>query len=68
MSVNQLTAKPTQKVTAAGIGAAVATLLLSLGDLADVVDLPTFWDTFITGVAAFASAYLTRAKVVEPPG
>lgn len=63
--VDQPTAAPTAKVTAAGVAAFAATLILSLADLGDLVDLPTFWDTFLTGATAFAAAYLKKARSVD---
>lgn len=66
--VEQSGAAPTAKVTAAGIGAVVATLVLSLADLANVVDLPTFWDTLLSGATAFAAGYLKKARTVDREG
>lgn len=63
--VEQATSAPTRKVTAAGLGGLLATILLSLADLSDVVDLPTFWDSVITVGAAFASGYGTKARTNE---
>lgn len=63
--VNQPTPAPTAKVTAAGVAAFVATVVLSLADLGNVVDLPTFWDSLLTGAAAFAAGYLKKARTTE---
>lgn len=52
-------------MTAAGVGGLLATVLLSLADLSDVIDLPTFWDSVISVGAAFASGYVTKARATE---
>ena len=63
--VEQPTTRPTRKITAAGLGALLATIVLSLADLADAVDLPTFWDSILTGAAAFASGYTAKASTKD---
>lgn len=63
--VEQPRPRPTRKMTAAGVGGLLATVLLSLADLSDVIDLPTFWDSVISVGAAFASGYVTKARATE---
>lgn len=64
-TVVQPSPAPTAKVTAAGVAALVATLVLSAADWAEAFDLPTFWDTLVTGASAFAAAYLKRSRASE---
>lgn len=64
-TVNQPTPKPTAKITAAGLAALAATVVLSVSDWADAFDLPTFWDTFLAGAAAFAAGYLKKSSALE---
>lgn len=66
--VEQPGVAPTAKITAAGVGAAAATVILSLADLSHVVDLPTFWDTLLTGLSAFAAGYMKKARTNELEG
>lgn len=63
--VTQPTNRPTRKVTAAGVGGLLATIVLSLADLGDVVDLPTFWDSVISAAAAFTAGYGAKANSTE---
>lgn len=63
--VEQPSPRPTAKVAAAGLAGLAATVILSLADLGDIVDLPTFWDSVLTGATAFAAAYLKRARASE---
>lgn len=64
-TVQQPTPAPTAKVTAAGVAALVATIVLTVADWAQVLDLPTFWDTVVTGAAAFAAGYLKKSRAAE---
>ena len=59
---NQPTAKPTAKVTAAGVGGVVAAILLGVLDQVDALDLPTFWDSLVTAASAFLSGYVTKSR------
>lgn len=62
--VEQSTPSPTRKITAAGLGGLVASVVLGLADLGDVVDLPTFVDTLLGGLAAFAAGYAAKERAV----
>lgn len=62
--VEQATAAPTRKLTAAGLGGLVASIVLGLADLGDVVDLPTFVDTLLGGLAAFSAGYAAKERAV----
>lgn len=64
-TVNQPTSKPTAKVTAAGVGGLIAAVVLWGADALDAFDLPTFWDSTLAAVTAFAAGYLQKAKRSE---
>lgn len=63
--VEQPTRKPSRKITAAGVGGLLATVILSLADLSDVADLPTFWDSLISLATALATGYTAKARSTE---
>lgn len=63
--VQQPSSTPTRKVTAAGLGGLVATLVLTLADLAEVFDFPTFLDTLLGGATAFVAGYAAKARAGE---
>lgn len=60
--VTQPTPAPTTKVAAAGVGGVAATVLLSLLDVLDAVDLPTFWDGLVASAVAFLSGYVVKSR------
>lgn len=63
--ITQPVRTPTRKITAAGVGGLLATVVLSVADLSDVVDLPTFWDSLISVAAALATGYTAKARSTE---
>lgn len=64
-TITQPTPRPTAKITAAGLAALAATIVLSVSDWADAFDLPTFWDTFLAGATAVAAGYLKKSRASD---
>lgn len=63
--VNQPSAAPTAKITAAGIGGLVAAFLLGGLDALNALDLPTLADGLLPVVSALVAGYFKKARASE---
>lgn len=63
--VTQPSVAPTRKITAAGLGGLLASIVLGAADLADVVEFPPFVSAILAGLSAFVTGYSAKAKASE---
>lgn len=63
--VEQPTARPTAKITAAAIGGGVVTVALVIADLATDFDPSAGWGGLLAFAAAVASGYLKKSRASE---